>query len=61
MALQKVIHILRNTRSISAVFTHTLPKGKKEVCTVFVLEQKIDFINKDKGVSAFRPVLRNAV
>ena len=61
MALQKVVHILRNTRSISAVFTHTLPKGKKEVSGILVLEQQINLINKDEGISAFRPVLRNAV
>ena len=61
MALQKVVHILRNTRSISAVFTHTLPKGKKEVSGILVLEQQINLINEDEGISAFRPVLRNAV
>ena len=61
MALQKVVHILCNTRSISTVFTHTLPKGKKEVSGILVLEQQINLINEDEGVSAFRPVLCNAV
>ena len=61
MALQKVVHILRDTRSIRPVFTHTLPKGKEEVSGILVLEQQINLINEDEGVSAFRPVLRNAV
>ena len=51
MALQKVIHILRDARRIGSVLSYTLPKGKEEVCTVFVLEKQVNLINKDIGVS----------
>ena len=61
MALQKVVHILRNTRTVRTVFTHTLPEGKEEVCRVFVLKEQIDFINKNKGISAFGSVLSDTV
>lgn len=61
MALQEVIYILSDTRTVRTVLTHTLPKGKKEVCRVFVLEQQINFINEDKGISAFRSVLCDTI
>ena len=61
MALQKVVYILRNTRTVRTVFTHTLPEGKEEVCRVFVLKEQIDFINENKGISAFGSVLRDTV
>ena len=61
MALQEVIDILCDTRAVRPVLTHTLPEGKKEVGTVFVLEQQINLINENKGVPAFRPVLGDAV
>ena len=53
MALQKVVHILRDAGRISAVLSHTLPKGEQEVCAVLVLEQKVDLINEDEGVLRF--------
>ena len=61
MGLKQVVHILRDARGISAVLSHTLPKGEQEVCTVLVLEQKIDFVDENKGVLAFGSVLRNTV
>ena len=50
VGLKQVVHILRDARGISAVLSHTLPKGEQEVCTVFVLEQKVDLIDKDEGM-----------
>lgn len=44
-----------------SITLYTLPKSKKEVSGILVLEQQINLINKDEGISAFRPVLRNAV
>ena len=61
MALQKVVHILRNASSISTVLSYTLPKSKQEVCGVFVLEKEIDFINKDECLLTFSTVLCNTV
>ena len=61
MGLKQVVHILRDARGISAVLSHTLPKGEQEVCTVLVLEQKVDLINEDKGVLTLCSVLRNTV
>ena len=61
MALQEVVHVLRDARAVRPVLTHTLPEGKEEVRTVLVLEQQINFINENKRVPAFRPVLGNAV
>ena len=53
MGLKQVVHILRDARGISTVLSHTLPKGEQEVCTVLVLEQKVDLINEDEGVLRF--------
>ena len=61
MALQKVVHILRNAGGVSTVLSHTLPKSKQEVCGVFVLEQKIDFINEDECLLTLSTVLCNTV
>ena len=61
MGLKQVVHILRDARGISAVLSHTLPKGEQEVCTVLVLEQKVDFIDEDEGVLALGTVGRNTV
>ena len=61
MGLKQVVHILRDARGISAVLSYTLPKGEQEVCTVLVLEQKVDLINEDEGVFALGSVLRNTV
>ena len=57
MALQKVVHILRNTGGISTVLPYTLPKSKQKVCGVFVLEQEIDFINEDESLLTLSTVL----
>ncbi len=61
VGLKQVVHILRDARGISAVLSHTLPKGEQEVCTVLVLEQKVDFIDEDEGVLALSSVLCNTV
>ena len=61
MALQKVVHVLGDTCTISTVFTHTLPEGKKEVRRVFMLEQQINLVNENERVSAFGSVLRDTV
>ncbi len=61
VGLKQVVHILRDARGISAVLSHTLPKGEQEVCTVLVLEQKVDFIDEDEGVLALGTVGRNTV
>ena len=61
MGLKQVVHILRDARGIRALLSHTLPKGEQKVCTVLVPEQKVDFIDEDKGVLALGSVLRNTV
>jgi len=61
MALQEIVYILRDTRRISSILSDTLPQGKQEISAILVLEQQINLVYKDKGVSSFRPVLRNAV
>ena len=61
MALQEVVHVLRDACAVRPVLTHTLPEGKEEIRTVFVLEQQINLINEYKRVPAFRPVLGDAV
>ena len=61
MALQQVVHVLRDSSTVRPVFSYTLPEGKEEVSGVFVLEQQINLINENKGVPAFRPVHRDAV
>ena len=47
--------------SVCTVFSHTLPQGKEEVCRVFVLEQKINLINEDKGILTLCTVLCDTV
>ena len=61
MALQKVVHVLRDARAVRPVLTHTLPEGKEEVSGILVLEQQINLVNENKRVPAFRPVLGDAV
>ena len=61
MALQEVVHILCDSSTVRPILTHTLPEGKEEVGGILVLEQQINFINEDKCVPAFRPVLGDAV
>ena len=61
MALLEVIHVLRDTRCKCTVFSYSFPKGKEEVCGIFVLEKQVNLINEDKGVLAFRSVLRDSV
>ena len=61
MALQQVIHILRNTGTERTVFANAFPKGKQEVCRILMLEQKIDFVDDNKGVFALGTVGSNAV
>ena len=61
VALQQVVHILGDASAVRPVLTHTLPEGKEEVCRVFVLKEQIDFINENKGISAFGSVLRYTV
>ena len=57
MALQKVVHVLRDARAVRPVLTHTLPEGKEKVRRIFMLKEQINLVNKNKGVPAFRPVL----
>ena len=61
MALEQVIDVLSDTCCKCAVLTDTLPKGKQEVCRIFVLEQELDFINKDECCLTLRSVLRDTV
>ena len=61
MALQKVVHVLRNTGRKSAVLSDTLPQGKQKVCGILVLEQKVNLINEDECFLSFRSVLRDTV
>ena len=61
MALQEVVHVLRDARAVRPVLTHTLPEGKEEVSGILVLEQQINLVNENKRVPAFRPVLGDAV
>ena len=61
MALQEVVHVLRDTRNESSVLSHSFPKGKEEVCGVFVLEKQIDLVDKDIGLFALDTVLGDAV
>ena len=57
MALQEVVHVLRDTRTICTILTHTFPQGKEEVGTI----QQVNLINEDKRIPAFRPVHRDTV
>lgn len=61
MALQQIIHVLRNARTKSAVLSDALPKREQKVGAVFMLKQKIDFVNNDKCIFAFNPVLCNPI
>ena len=61
MALQQVIHILRNTGTERTVLSDAFPKCKQEVCRILMLEQKIDFVDDNKGVFALGTVSGNAV
>ena len=61
MALQEIVHILRDACRIRSVLSDTLPQGKQEVSGILMLEQQINLVYKDEGVSAFCSVLRNAV
>ena len=61
MALQQIFHVLRDTRNESAVLTHTLPQGKEEVRRILVLEQQIDLVNKDIGLSSLCLILGDTV
>ena len=61
MALQEVIYILGNTRTVRTVLTHTFPEGKQEVGRVFVLKEQINLINENESISAFGSVLRDTV
>ena len=51
MGLEQVVHILRDAGGIGSVLSHSLPQSEQEVCTVLVLEQKVDFINSLLPVS----------
>ena len=61
VALQEVVNILGDARTVRPILTHTLPEGKEEVCGILMLKEQVNLVNKDKGVPAFRPVLGNAV
>ena len=61
VALQKVVHILRNARAVRTVFSYSFPERKEEVGGVFVLKEQINLINENESVSAFGSVLGNAV
>ena len=61
MALQQIVHVLRDASTVRPVLTHTLPEGKEEVGGILMLKQQIDFVNENKSVPAFRPVHRDAV
>jgi len=61
MALQKVIDILRDTGTESTVFANTLPQGKEKVCRIFVLKQKIDFVDDNKSVFTLCAIGGNTV
>ena len=50
-----------NAGGISAVLSYTLPKREQEVCRILVLEQEVDFINEDIGLSAPRLVCGNSI
>lgn len=53
MALEQVIDVLSDTCRKCAVLTDTFPKCKEEVCGILVLEQEVDFINKDESCLTF--------
>ena len=61
MALQQIFHILRDTKDISVVLTHLFPHRKEEVLGVVVLEQKVDLVDEDIGLSSLRSVLGDTV
>lgn len=61
VALEHIVHILRNARAERAVFADALPKGEEEVCAVFVHEQQINLVNEDIGVASLGTVGGNAV
>ena len=49
VALQQVVHILGDARTVRPVLTHTLPEGKEEVCRVFMLKEQVNLVNENKG------------
>lgn len=61
MALQEVVHVLRDARTVRPIFPHTFPQGKEEIGRVFMLEQQVNLINENEGVPAFCPVHRDTI
>ena len=61
VALQKVVHILRDACAVRTVLSYSFPERKEEVCGVFVLKEQINLINENESVSAFGSVLGNTV
>lgn len=61
MTLQQIIHILRNPRTKNAILSNPLPEREQKVGAIFVLEQKLDFIDKDKRILASGTILRNPI
>ncbi|MNP66371.1 hypothetical protein D3C76_1620780 [compost metagenome] len=52
---------MRNPCAKSAILSDTLPEREQKVGTIFVLEQKVDFINKNKRILASGAILRNPI
>ena len=59
--MQKIINILCDTGTESAVLSNTFPKRKQEIGAILMLEKQVYFINDNKGVFTFRTVLRDAI
>ena len=61
MRLQKILHILRDTCAVCSVLSNPLPECEKEVSRIFMLKQKIYFIDEYKCLSSLRTVSCDSV
>lgn len=61
MALEQIGHILGDTHAAGVILSHPLPEGEQEVCAVFVLEEKVDFIGIHPSPSALGTVADDPV
>ena len=56
VALEQIVHVLRNTGAKPVVLSDSLPQGKQEIRAELMLEQQIDFVDKD--IRFFRVYLK---
>ena len=61
MGLQKVLHVLRQSRTAGSIFSDTFPERKEEIRAVFVLKQEVNFIYIDPRVFSQSAISDDAV